>query len=115
MKLFRKKPPKREEQKVDWTQRTPQTPEDYLNRGMAFYTRQQYAEAEADLRKALEARPGFVDAQYSLGLVLKAQGRTEEARAAFREALTAIDGMEAKDKVRSAMLRRLTKAHLEAL
>ncbi len=115
MKLFRKTPPKPEVQKTDWTQRTPQTPEDYLNRGMAFYTRGQYPEAEADLQKALESRPGFVDAQYSLGLVLKAAGQKDKARDAFEKVLTLLEDVKQEDKVRASMLERLTKAHLETL
>ncbi len=115
MNLFRKTPPKPTIRKTDWTQRTPQTPEDYLNRGMAFYARKQYAQAEEDLRRAVAERPDFVDAWYSLGLVLKAQGRKDDARTAFEKTLGLLEDTRSKDKVRASMLERLTRAHLESL
>ncbi len=82
---------------------------------MAFYARKQYSQAEEDLRQAVSARPGFVDAWYSLGLVLKAQGRAEDARSAFQQALTLLPQVQEENKDRAGMLRRLISAHLNVL
>jgi len=82
---------------------------------MAFYARKQYARAEEDLRQAVSKRPDFVDAWYSLGLVLKAQGRTADARSAFQQAMTRLSQGQEENKDRAGMLRRLISAHLNAL
>lgn len=54
--------------------------------GLALYHLERYAEAEAELRFALSLEPQMVAGYYNLGLVLVAEGRREEAKAAFRTA-----------------------------
>ena len=53
------------------------------NLGLALYHLRQYAEAEQALRFAISLNPEMQAAYYHLGLVLTAQGRLEDARAAF--------------------------------
>ena len=60
--------------------------------GITAYTKARYAEAEQFLRKALErltdqyTSPKDVEAEYYLGAVLKAQGKTDEASTQFFKA-----------------------------
>jgi Tfp pilus assembly protein PilF len=58
----------------------------YQNLGLALYHLKRYGEAEEALRFALHLEPQLQAAHYSLGLVLAAGSRREEARAAFRRA-----------------------------
>jgi Tfp pilus assembly protein PilF len=61
----------------------------HQNLGYALYALKRYREAEQSLRFALnlEAQEPQMAATYvNLGLVLVAEGRTEEAKAAFRQA-----------------------------
>jgi len=115
MKLFRKKAQPLAPKKLDWTQREASTPEDFFNRGMAWYARKEYQKAEADLREALASRPDFTDARYGLGLVLKAAGRASEAREAFQQTLELLPQMQAENPNRAGMLRHLIQAHLNTL
>ena len=58
----------------------------YQNLGLALYHLRQHREAEESLRFALHLDPQLQAAYYSLGLVLAAESRRDEARAAFRRA-----------------------------
>jgi len=58
----------------------------YQNLGLALYHLQRYREAEDSLRFAINLDPRLAAAYYHLGLVFTAQRRSEEARAAFRQA-----------------------------
>ena len=58
----------------------------YQNLGLALYHLKRYREAEESLRFALHLEPQLQAAHYSLGLVLAAGSRRDEARAAFRRA-----------------------------
>ena len=91
------------------------TSEDYLKRGMAFYARKQYEEAERDLRTAISLNDALVDAYYALGLVLKAESRKEEAIQVFEKLLDLIGRGVVKNSQKTAMLRRLTKGHINFL
>lgn len=91
------------------------TSEDYLKRGMAFYARKQYEEAERDLRTAISLNDALVDAYYALGLVLKAESRKEEAIQVFEKLLDLIGRGVVKNSQKIAMLRRLTKGHINFL
>ena len=58
----------------------------YQNLGLALYHLKRYREAEESLRFALHLEPQLQAAHYSLGLVLAAGSRRDEARAAFQRA-----------------------------
>ena len=69
---------------IDPTSMTePTTTEDFLKRGMAFYARKQYDEAESDLKKSISLDSNNLDAYYSLGMVQKALGHKEDAIGSF--------------------------------
>lgn len=91
------------------------TAEGYLKRGMAFYARQQYENAENDLRTALSMNDGLIDAYYSLGMVLKAASKREEAVLAFEKVLTMLNQGRVKNSDQLAMLRRLAKGHINMI
>jgi tetratricopeptide (TPR) repeat protein len=57
------------------------------NLGVVRLGAQQFREAEALFRAAVQANPHFADAWNNLGLVRQAQGATEEARSSFQRAL----------------------------
>jgi len=56
------------------------------NLGLALFHLKRYREAEQALRLAIGLAPRLQGAYYNLGLVLAAEHRREEAKAAFREA-----------------------------
>lgn len=56
------------------------------NLGVALYNLKRYGEAESTLRFALSLDPKMQAAYYNLGLVLVAENRPDEAKAAFRQA-----------------------------
>lgn len=51
--------------------------------GRAFFLRENFAEAEDYLQKAVEIAPNRTDARYQLGLTLRRLGKTEEAAKQF--------------------------------
>ena len=57
----------------------------HQNLGLALYHLKRYPEAESSLRFALSLDPKLQAAYYNLGLVLMAENRAAEARAAFRQ------------------------------
>jgi tetratricopeptide (TPR) repeat protein len=58
----------------------------HQNLGLALYHLKRYPEAESSLRFAISLDPRLQAAYYNLGLVLMAENRPLEARAAFRQA-----------------------------
>lgn len=58
----------------------------HQNMGLALYHLKRYPEAESSLRFALTLDPKLQAGYYNLGLVLMAENRPQEARAAFRQA-----------------------------
>ncbi len=58
----------------------------HQNLGLALFNLKRYREAEQSLRFALGLDPEMQAAYYNLGLVLVAEDRREEARAAFEQA-----------------------------
>lgn len=60
----------------------------HQNLGLALYHLRQYPDAERELRFAISLSPELQAAYHHLGLVLVAQGRPDEARAAFSRART---------------------------
>jgi Tfp pilus assembly protein PilF len=59
-------------------------PAAYQNLGLALYHLRRYREAEEALRFALSLDPRMEAAYYNLGLLFVAEGRPEDAKAAFR-------------------------------
>ena len=58
----------------------------HQNLGVALYNLRKFKEAEDELRFAIRLEPTLEAAFYHLGLVMVAQNRRDEARAAFRQA-----------------------------
>jgi tetratricopeptide (TPR) repeat protein len=87
----------------------------YLQRGYAYYGVNQYAEAVEDFHKALDLDPKAVDAVYGLGMGLKAEGKKDEAVAAFKNAIALLDQGVVSDKVRARILRRLALGHVNEM
>jgi len=81
----------------------PDNPSVLDSRGWALFKLGRLAEAERDLRRALESLPSAVVLDH-LGDVLAAQGRPAEAEAAWRQALEQRD---ATDERRTAIQRKL--------
>lgn len=59
----------------------------HQNLGLALYHLKRYREAEQSLRFALSLDPKLQAAYYHLGLLYTAEGRKDEARAAYRHAV----------------------------
>ena len=93
----------------------PKTVDDFQKRGMAYYARKQFTEAEADLQKAIELDPNNIDSYYSLGMVLKANNRKENAAAAFNKAIELIQARTDASTTKYDMLRRLALGHVNEL
>jgi tetratricopeptide (TPR) repeat protein len=88
---------------------------EFQKRGMAYYARKQYAEAEADLKKATSLDGNNIDAYYSLGMVYKAINRKDEAVAAFKQALELISAKPDAKVPQYDMLRRLALGHVNEM
>jgi tetratricopeptide (TPR) repeat protein len=86
--------------------------DEYLKRGVAYYARKQYENAEKDLRTALAMDADPVEAYYCLGMVTKAESKSEEAIQCFEKVLDLLSQSRTKNYDRQAMLRRLAKGHI---
>jgi len=86
--------------------------DEYLKRGVAYYARKQYENAEKDLRTALAMDADAVEVNYCLGMVLKAESKSEEAIQCFEKVLDLLSQSRMKNYDRQAMLRRLAKGHI---
>jgi tetratricopeptide (TPR) repeat protein len=93
----------------------PVTLEDFMRRGWAYHSRQKQVDAEKDFRNALKLDADSVDANYVLGLILKAQDRKQEAVASFQRAIDLIQTGVLEDSIRAEMLRRLSKGHISEM
>jgi tetratricopeptide (TPR) repeat protein len=93
----------------------PSTVEELQKRGMAYYARKQYEEAEVDLKKAVSMDGNNIDSFYSLGMVLKAVNRKEDAVAAFKQALNLINAIPDSKTTKYDMLRRLALGHVNEM
>ncbi len=93
----------------------PVTVDDYQNRGMAYYARKLYKEAEVDLIKASQLDRNNIDAFYSLGMVLKAENKKDEAIAAFTQVINLIRARPDASQVKFGMIRRLALGHINEL
>lgn len=93
----------------------PSTAVEFHKRGTAYYARKHYESAVADFKRAIELDENMVDAHYSLGMVLKAIGRKEEAAAAFQKVVDLVTPTIGGGNVSSDMLRRLALGHMNEL
>ena len=94
---------------------SPQNAAEYHQRGIAYYARKRYDAAVEDLNQAVALDGTMVDAYYSLGMVLKASGRTEEAVKAFRIVVDLLAPGAGLGKADIDMLRRLALGHINML
>lgn len=72
---------------LDTIKKNPRTSLAYCNYGVILNGEKRYQESEQYFRKALELKPGFIEAQSNLGVALTGLGRFEEAEQALQEAL----------------------------
>jgi tetratricopeptide (TPR) repeat protein len=89
--------------------------ESYMRRGWAYHARGQHQEAEEDLRQALKLDADSVDANYVLGLVMKAQGKKEEAIVCFKKTIDLIEAGKIEDKSKNEIMHRLANGHYNEL
>lgn len=93
----------------------PATAEEFQRRGMAYYARKQFTEAEADLKKAISLDGNNIDSYYSLGMVMKAMNRNEDAVNAFKQVVDLISAKTDASSVKLDMLRRLALGHINEI
>jgi len=117
MKLFQKKEIfKVKSVPLDPTQITnPTTTLEFHRRGTAYYARKQFDAAVEDFKQAIALDDNMVDAHYSLGMVLKALGRKEEAAAAFQKVVDLVTPEVGSGNVSADMLRKLALGHKNEL
>jgi tetratricopeptide (TPR) repeat protein len=72
-------------------------------------------DAEGFFRAAFEKDGRSIEALYGLALVLKSQGRRKEAVKTFKQLIDLLEAQVISDKVRSTMLKRLAKAHVNEI
>jgi tetratricopeptide (TPR) repeat protein len=89
--------------------------EGFMQRGWAFHARGDQDRAESDFRRAISYSPESVDANFALGLVMKSQGRKEEAVELFKKTMALIEQGKIEDHAQSEMMRRLTLGHINEL
>jgi lipoprotein NlpI len=97
------------------TMRDLTTAEEYFNRGTAYYARKKYDLAEKDLQTSITMNGELVDGYYVLGMVYKAAARNQEAVQAFETVLDLLEKGLVKNTNRVAMLRRLSKGHINEI
>ena len=93
-------------------------PNDYdsfMQRGWAYHSRGEQDKAEADFRRAVSYSPESVDANYAMGLVMKSQGKSQEAIELFEKTMDLILQGKIEQHSKSEMMRRLTLAHINEL
>jgi tetratricopeptide (TPR) repeat protein len=93
----------------------PASADEYQRRGMAFYARKQFDAAVTDLKKAISLDNNHIDSYYSLGMVLKALDRKEEASDAFKQVLSLIKANPNPDTTKYDMLRKLALGHINEM
>jgi tetratricopeptide (TPR) repeat protein len=93
----------------------PTTADEFQKRGMAFYARKQFQAAENDLKKAISLDSKHTDSYYSLGMVLKAVDRKDEAIEVFKQVLDLISTSPEAHTAKTDMLRRLALGHINEM
>jgi tetratricopeptide (TPR) repeat protein len=99
----------------DTSDEQPQSVDEYLRQGWSHYGKRDLQAAEERFRKAISLSPALIDAFYGLGLVLKAQGRSEEAIEIFTKLVDLLEKDSTMDNIRRTMLQRLTKGQINLL
>jgi tetratricopeptide (TPR) repeat protein len=94
---------------------TPTDFESFMRRGWAYHSRGQEQQAEQDLRQALKLDADSVDANYVMGLVMKAQENKEEAIVYFKKAVDLIEAGKIEDKSKKEIMHRLANGHYNEL
>ena len=114
---FRKKGGRKEEEEVFDPQGSeePTDFDGFMRRGWFYHSRGEHTQAESDFRRALSFSQESVDAHYALGLVLKSQGKKEDAVEAFNKSMGLIEQGKIVDNEKRVMLRRLTLGHINEL
>ena len=79
------------------------------------HSRGEQAQAESDFRRALSYSQNSIDAHFALGLVLKTQGKKEDAVETFNVTMGLIEQGAIEDNEKRVMLRRLTLGHINEL
>ena len=93
----------------------PNDHDSFMQRGWAYHSRGEQDKAEADFRRAVSYSPESVDANYAMGLVMKSQGKTQEAIELFEKTMDLILQGKIEQHSKSEMMRRLTLAHINEL
>jgi Flp pilus assembly protein TadD len=90
----------------------PKSAEDFTARGWHHYMKKEFFRAESDFRKALDLTPDHPDYLYGLALALQASGRSVDAIQVFEETIQALQKRPEEEAVRSHMLTRLARGHI---
>lgn len=92
----------------------PSSTDEYIKQAWSLKASGKLDEAESYFRKAIEQKPEMIEANYGLGLTLKAQGRRQDSIQCFEKVIELIDkGID--DQTRGEMLRRLSLAHINQI
>jgi Flp pilus assembly protein TadD len=94
-------------------QLSPQTADEYCQRGWAFYAAGDYPHAEAEIRAALRLDQNNMETYYALGMTLKNTGDKNGALAAFQQVVTLAPYL--SETVRGRMVRRLALGHIHKI
>jgi len=89
--------------------------DDLIRQGWTFHARGEEEAAEKSFREAVSADPKNVEALYGLAMVLKSQGRRKDTIEVFNQVLELLENQEGIQSVRSTLLRRLVKAHINQI
>jgi tetratricopeptide (TPR) repeat protein len=116
MNFFRRKPLIEEKTKPDPKSIEASTMEEYFNRGMLFYSHEDFDLAEADFKQAMSKDPEAVDPIYGLALTYKGANQAEKAIEAFKKVVDLLQkGKLDNQPERKAMLMRISRSHIKSL
>lgn len=94
----------------------PVTVDDYIQRAWILQVEGDLPRAEADFRQATQIDERSAEGFYGLGLALKLQHSTAQAKEAFQKAIELIGaGALKEDQPRATMLNHLSKWHIETI
>jgi tetratricopeptide (TPR) repeat protein len=88
---------------------------DLIQKGWSLHAGGEDDAAEESFRKALTVDSNSIEALYGLALTLKSQGRRKDTVQVFEQIVSLLDNRHDQDLVRSNMLRRLAKAHIQQI